>query len=49
MYLTFEGKYKEFTVIRINFNIAKNDDKEYPYNEDNFYLEPNNTKYDGIV
>ncbi len=49
MHLAFERKHEEFTVIRINFNIVKRDDKEYPYNEDNLYFEFNNAGYHNII
>ncbi len=48
-YLTSKGKYEEFTVIKINFNIVKKDDEEYPNNEDDFYVKPNNIKYYNII
>ncbi len=49
MYLAFKKEYKEFTVIRINLNTVKNDNKEYPYNKDNLYLEFNNAGYNNIT
>ncbi len=49
MYLAFEGEYKEFTVIRVNLSIVKNNSEEYLYNKDDLYLEPNNTGYDDII
>ncbi len=49
MYLAFEREYKEFTVIKVNFNIVKRDGKEHLYEEDNLYLEFNNAGYNGIV
>ncbi len=48
-YLTSEREYKEFTVIGVNLNIIRNDNEEYPYNEDNLYLESNNIGYDDII
>ncbi len=49
MYLTFKKEYKEFIIIKVNFNIVKKDNKEYSYNEDNLYLEFNNVKYYNII
>ncbi len=48
-YLTLEKEYKEFTVIKINLNIARNNNEEYPYNKDNLYLKSNNTGYNDII
>ncbi len=45
----FKEKYKEFTVIKVNFNIIKKDNEKYLYNKDNFYLEFNNVKYNDII
>jgi len=45
----FEKKHKEFTIIRVNLNIIKNNGEEYPYNEDNLYLEFNNVEYNDII
>ncbi len=42
-------EYKEFIVIRVNLNIIRNNNEEYLYNEDNPYLESNNTGYNGII
>ena len=47
--MTFKGEYKEFTIIGINLNIVKKDDKEYFYNEDDLYLESNNVGYNNII
>jgi len=47
--LAFKREYEEFTVIGVNFNTIKNDDEEYPYNEDDLYFEPNNIGYNSIV
>jgi len=47
--LTFERKHKEFTVIKVNLNIARNDSKEYLYDEDDLYLEFNNVGYNSII
>ncbi len=49
IYLAFEGEYKEFTVIGINFSTVKNNGEKYLYNEDNFYFEPNNVGYNDII
>ena len=49
MYLASKGKYKEFTVIKINLNTVRNDGEEYPYNEDDLYLKPNNVEHDDII
>ena len=47
--MAFEKEYKEFTVIKINLNIVKNDSKKHFYNEDDLYLEFNNVEYNGII
>ncbi len=49
MYLAPEGKYKEFTVIRVYFNIIRNNGKKYLYNEDNLYFKSNNIEYNNII
>ncbi len=49
MYLAFERKYKEFTIIGVNLSIAKEDDKEHLYNEDDLYFKPNNIRYYSII
>ncbi len=49
MYLAFKGEYKEFTIIRVNFNTVKREGEEHPYEEDNLYLELNNAGYHGII
>ncbi len=49
MHLAFEKEYKEFIIIEINLNIIKNDNKEHLYNENDPYLEPNNTRYNNII
>jgi len=49
MYLAFEGEYKEFTVIGVNFNTARNDNEEHLYDEDDFYFESNNAGYNDII
>ncbi len=49
MYLASEEKHKEFIVIRVNLNTAKNNGEEYLYNEDDLYLEPNNAEHNDIV
>src|SRR6266699_787804 len=35
MYLAFEKEYKEFIVIKINFNTIKNNGEKHFYNKDN--------------
>ncbi len=49
IYLVFEGEYEEFIVIKVNFNIVKNNDKEYLYKEDDLYFESNNVRYNSII
>ncbi len=49
MYLTFEREYEKFIVIRVNLNIVKNNNEEHLYNEDDLYLESNNTGYNDII
>ncbi len=49
IYLTSEREHEEFTVIGINFNIARNDGEEYLYEEDDLYFELNNVRYDDII
>ncbi len=49
MYLTSKEKYKEFTIIKVNLNIIRNNSEEHLYNKDNFYLEPNNVEYNDII
>ncbi len=49
MHLIFKEEYKEFTVIRVNLNIIKNDSEEHLYNEDDLYLKPNNIGYNDII
>ena len=49
MHLVFEEEYEEFTVIRVNFNIEKNDSEEYLYDENNLYFESNNVGYNDII
>ncbi len=48
-YLTSKRKHKEFTIIKVNLNIIKNDNKEHLYNEDDLYLKPNNTGHNDII
>ncbi len=48
-YLTLERKYKEFTIIGINFNITKKDNEKHLYNKNNLYLESNNVRYHSII
>ncbi len=47
--MAFEKKYKEFTVIGVNFNIIKNDGEEHLYDKDDLYLEFNNVGYNNII
>ncbi len=49
IYLAFEREHKEFIVIRVNFNIIRNNNEEYLYNEDDLYFESNNIGYNGII
>ncbi len=49
IHLASKEEYEEFTIIRINFNIIRENDKEYPYNEDDFYFEFNNIGYNRII
>ena len=49
IYLAFEEEHEEFIVIGINLNIVKRDNKEYPYNKDDLYLESNNVRYYSII
>jgi len=49
MHLAFEREYKEFIIIGVNLSTVRNDGEEYPYNEDDLYLEPNNVRYNGII
>ncbi len=45
----FKEKYKEFIIIKINFNIVKNDNEEYLYDEDDLYFKFNNIGYNNII
>ena len=45
----FEREYKEFTIIRINFNITKRNDEEHSYNENDLDFEFNNVGYNNII
>ena len=45
----FERKHEEFTIIRINLNIAKKDNKEYLYDKNDLYFELNNIGYNNII
>jgi len=47
--LASEKEYEEFTVIGINFNIIKNNGEEYLYDENDFYFEFNNARYNNII
>ncbi len=49
IYLAFKEEYEEFTIIRVNLNIIKNDSEKHLYNEDDLYLEPNNVGYNNII
>ena len=49
IYLIFKKEYKEFTIIKVNFNTIRNNNEEYQYNKDDFYLEFNNTGYNNII
>ncbi len=49
IYLTFEKEYEEFIIIRINFNIVKNNGEKYLYNKDDLYLKSNNVGYNDII
>ncbi len=49
MYLAFKKEHKEFTVIKVNFNIVKNDSEKHLYNKDDLYLKSNNTGYNNII
>ncbi len=37
----FVEEYEQFIMIKVNFNIAKENNEEYLYDEDNSYLESN--------
>ncbi len=49
MHLAPEGEYKEFTVIRVNLSIVRNNGEKYPYNKDDLYLKSNNVGYNNII
>ncbi len=49
IYLAFKRKHKEFTIIKVNFNIIKKDNEEHPYEENDPYLKPNNTRHYNIT
>ncbi len=49
MYLTFKREYKEFTIIKVNFNVIGKNGEKRLYNEDDFYFEPNNVEYNNIM
>jgi len=49
MYLTFKKEYKEFIVIKVNFNIVRNNGEEHLYNKNDFYFESNNVGYNDII
>ena len=47
--MAFKREYKEFIIIKVNFNIIREDDEEYLYKEDDFYFELNNAGYNDII
>jgi len=47
--LTSEREHEEFTIIGVNFNIIRGDDKEHLYKKDDFYFKLNNVGYDDII
>ncbi len=49
IYLAFKEEYEEFTIIRVNFNIIKNNGEKYLYNKNDLYLESNNVGYNNII
>ncbi len=49
MHLTPKGEHEEFTIIRVNFNTARNDGEKHLYNEDDLYLKLNNAGYNDII
>ena len=49
MHLAFEKEYKEFTIIKVNFNIVKKDNEKHLYEKDDPYLELNNTRHYNII
>jgi len=36
-------------VIDVNLNTTRNDEEEYPYEENDLYLEPNNVEHHSII
>ncbi len=42
-------EYKEFTIIKVNFNIIRKDNEEYLYNENDFYFEFNTVGHYSII
>jgi len=49
MHLTFKREYKEFIVIKVNLNIVRKNNEEYPYNKNDLYLESNNIGHHSII
>ncbi len=45
----FERGYEEFIIIKVNFNIVREDDEKCLYNEDDFYFKSNNVGYYSII
>ena len=48
-YLTFKREHKKFTIIKVNLNIARENNKEHLYNKNDLYLELNNIGYNNII
>ncbi len=49
MYLAFKREHEEFIIIGINLNIAKRDNKEHFYNENDLYFKLNNIGHYNII
>ena len=47
--MTFGKEYKEFIIIGVNLNTARNDSEEYLYNKDDLYFKLNNVGYNNII
>ena len=45
----FKEEYEEFIVIGVNLSTARNNGEKYLYDEDDLYLELNNTGYNSII
>ncbi len=45
----FKKEYEEFTIIKVNLNIIKNNNEEYFYNKNDLYFKPNNIRYNNII